>query len=37
MNQNNESLDLAEKMVGHKWNWKEDSDEKIVQYDTNKP
>jgi len=37
MNQNKESLDLAEKMVGHKWNWKEDKDEKVVEYDVNKP
>ena len=34
MNQNKESLDLAEKMVGHKWNWKKKDDKDAIEAKT---
>lgn len=37
INQNFDSLDLAEKMVGHKWNWKKDEKDDPVEYNVNKP
>jgi TfoX/Sxy family transcriptional regulator of competence genes len=32
INQNHESLDWAEKSLGHHWVWKDDKDEKVVEY-----
>lgn len=37
INQNFDSLDLAEKMVGHKWIWKKDDKDDPVEYNVNKP
>ena len=36
INQSKESLDLAEKQLGHKWNWKEDDAEDPVLYNFHK-
>ena len=30
-------MDLAEKMLGHKWNWKKDEKDDPVEYNVNKP
>ena len=37
INQNFDSLDLAEKMLGHKWNWSKDDPEDPVVYNPHKP
>ena len=37
INQNFESLDLAEKQLGHKWNWKKDDSDDPVLYNFHKP
>jgi len=37
INQNFESLDLAEKQLGHKWAWKKDDPEDPVLYNVHKP
>ena len=37
INQNFESLDLAEKQLGHKWIWTEDKKDKVVEYNPHKP
>lgn len=35
--QNFDSLDLAEKQLGHKWNWTEDKPDKVTEYNVHKP
>jgi len=37
MRHTDSSLDTAEKIVGHKWQWTKKEDEKIVNYNTNAP
>ena len=37
INQNFDSLDLAEKQLGHKWVWKKDDSDDPVEYDVHKP